>query len=52
MSRDLIMQVREMVQRYHNAGSNEIAKKLCLNISTVEQALRIISYENKRGNHT
>jgi hypothetical protein len=39
---DLILTVREVLQRYHDASPNEIAKKLHLDTATVEYALRLI----------
>ena len=39
---DLILVVREMLQRHHDASPNEIAKKLHLDTVTVEYALKLI----------
>ena len=52
MSRDLIMQVRELVQRYQNANINQISKKLFLNSNIVQEAIEIIKHETKNRNHT
>jgi len=39
---DLILEVREVIQRYHGASANQIAKKLHLDIATVERVLKLI----------
>jgi len=39
---DLILEVREVVQRYHDATADQIAKKLHLDVSTVERVLKLI----------